>query len=312
MKIKFVKKICWVLLISVLLASLLPHIITNYWLIDIFSNFKMQLLIISILLVIPTLILLRKQVLAVIILGINLLSNLYFIIPYYTETSIPSTENHLKISSINLLSSNSNKKLTINYIQNEDPDIIILMELTPKWLSALAPVIADYEYKQIVPRNDNFGIALLSKYKMKSSVDYFSLNDKPSIIGKMSILQQEFTVVATHPVPPIGQQSFLNRNTQLSNIVSDIPRFSKNLIIAGDFNTSSFSPHFDSLLKQNLKDSRIGFGLLPTWPADYKVLQTTLDHFVISKHLQVTKRATGPDIGSDHLPITMTIGLKTL
>lgn len=184
------------------------------------------------------------------------------------------------------------------------------MELTLEWLADLDPVVGDYQYKEIVPRNDNFGIALLSKYKMRSSVDYFSLNDKPSIIGKMSILQQEFTVVATHPVPPIGQQSFLNRNKQLSNIASNIPEYSQNLIIAGDFNTSSFSPHFDSLLKQDLKDSRIGFGLLPTWPADYKVLQTTLDHFVVSKHLQVSKRATGPDIGSDHLPITMTIGLE--
>ncbi|MFV8282777.1 endonuclease/exonuclease/phosphatase family protein [Christiangramia marina] len=310
MKKTLLKRIFWIVLIAVLLASLLPHIITSYWLIDILSNFKTQLLIISILLVIPTLILSRKQVLAVLILSINLLWNLYFIIPYYTETSIPAVDHHFKISSINLLSSNTNRESTINYIQNEDPDILILMELTPEWLSALEPVIANYQHTEIVPREDNFGIALLSKYKMKSSVDYLNLNDKPSIIGNMSSMEQEFTIVATHPVPPIGQQSFLNRNTQLSNIARDIPKFSKNLIIAGDFNTSSFSPHFKTLLGENLKDSRIGFGLLPTWPADFKIFQTTLDHFVVSKHLQVTKRTTGPDIGSDHLPITMTIGFE--
>ncbi|MFV9484931.1 endonuclease/exonuclease/phosphatase family protein [Christiangramia sp. ASW11-125] len=310
MRKTFALRILWIVLVVILLASVLPHLIKSYWLIDIFSNFKIQLLITSILLVLPTLILLRKQVLAVLILGINILWNLYFIIPYYIETTIPVTENHFKVTSINLLSSNSNKQLTSKFIKNESPDILILMELTPEWLAYLEPVIADYKYKEIVPRNDNFGIALLSKYKMTSSVDYFSLNDKPSIIANVSILQQQFTIVATHPVPPIGQQSFLNRNKQLSNIASNIPGYSKNLIIAGDFNTSSFSPHFDSLLKQNLKDSRIGSGLLPTWPADYKLLQTTLDHFVVSKHLQISKRATGPNIGSDHLPITMSIGLE--
>jgi endonuclease/exonuclease/phosphatase (EEP) superfamily protein YafD len=86
-------------------------------------------------------------------------------------------------------------------------------------------------------------------------------------------------------------------------------KLSEKLIIAGDFNTSSFSNHFSKLTNGDLKDSRIGFGLLPTWPANYLMLQTTLDHFLVSKNLEVIERSTGKNIGSDHLPINIIIGV---
>jgi endonuclease/exonuclease/phosphatase (EEP) superfamily protein YafD len=86
-------------------------------------------------------------------------------------------------------------------------------------------------------------------------------------------------------------------------------KLSEKLIIAGDFNTSSFSNHFSKLTNGDLKDSRIGFGLLPTWPANYLMLQTTLNHFLVSKNLEVIERSTGKNIGSDHLPINIIIGV---
>ncbi|WP_394341613.1 endonuclease/exonuclease/phosphatase family protein [Salegentibacter salinarum] len=111
-------------------------------------------------------------------------------------------------------------------------------------------------------------------------------------------------------MPPLSQTTFDNRNMQLTNIISKRSQYSSNLIIAGDFNTSSFSNHFKILLSNNLKDSRVGFGLLPTWPANYGILQTTLDHFLVSDDLQVIDRSTGPNIGSDLLPINMIIGIE--
>lgn len=145
---------------------------------------------------------------------------------------------------------------------------------------------------------------------MNSSIDYFELNDKPSIVADLNIGSDQFSLVATHPIPPINQHTFENRNKQLSNILNKRSKFSEKLIIAGDFNTSSFSNHFSKLTNGDLKDSRIGFGLLPTWPANYLMLQTTLDHFLISKNLEVIERSTGKNIGSDHLPISIVIGVN--
>lgn len=310
MRISFLKKLIWLLIIGLLLVSFLPNIISNYWLIDIFSNFKFQYLVVSVILVLPTILFVKKKLAALIMLGACIVWNLYYIVPYYIKSENLSSTKEAKITSINLLSSNYEDDLVLDYIKQEDPDILILMELTPNWIVKLSPIIEKYEFKEIVPRSDNFGIALLSKYKMRSTIDYFELNNKPSIVSDLKIDNRNFSIIATHPIPPINQETFENRNKQLANIIRKRPQFSENLILAGDFNTSSFSSHFNQLIKNDLKDSRIGFGLLPTWPASFKVFQTTLDHFLVSDHLNVIERNTGPNIGSDHLPINLIIGVN--
>ncbi|MCB7479832.1 endonuclease/exonuclease/phosphatase family protein [Christiangramia sediminis] len=310
MKVLSLKNLTWLLIIGVLLVSFLPNIISNYWLIDIFSNFKFQYLVISVLLVFPTIFFLKKKLAALLMLSACFLWNFYYIVPYYIKSENFNSGKEVKITSINLFSSNSQDDLVLKYINQEDPDILILMELTPNWLEKLSPIMDKYKSKEIVPRSDNFGIALLSKYKMRSAIDYFELNNKPSIVSDLKIENHNFSIIATHPVPPISQETFENRNKQLANIILNRPRFSDNLIIVGDFNTSSFSNHFNQLINKDLKDSRFGFGLLPTWPASLKVFQTTLDHILVSDHLKVIERNTGPDIGSDHLPINLIIGVN--
>jgi len=306
------KKLVWLLIFGILSVSILPNIFPNYWFIDIFSNFKLQYLVLSVLLFLIAIILLQKKILAITLLSLAICWNSYYIVPYYlkSDTLQKTTEKKLKISSINLLSSNSKVDLVLEYIESEDPDLLILMEFTPGWQNQLHPVIQKYKYKELVPRSDNFGIALLSKHKMNSSIDYFELNNKPSIVANLQVGNEKLSLIATHPIPPINQTTFENRNKQLTNIISKRTQYSHNLIIAGDFNTSSFSNHFKILLSNGLKDSRVGFGLLPTWPANYGILQTTLDHFLVSDHLHVIDRSTGPNIGSDHLPITMIIGIN--
>ncbi len=312
MRKSYLRKITWIAIIGILFVSILPNIISNYWLIDIFSNFKLQYLLLSILLIIIAGLILKKKILAVSLLTISFLWNTYYIAPYYiTSNNIKSTLKHkFKISSINLLSSNSKSDLVKNYIEKENPDILILMEFTHEWKNELNPIIENYQFNQLVPRRDNFGIALLSKIEMKSSIDYFNLKDKPSIIADITIAKKKFSIIATHPNPPINQSTFKNRNKQLMNIVNKRSTFSENLIIIGDFNTSSFSNHFNNLLQGDLKDSRIGFGLLQTWPANFEILQTTLDHCLVSSNLNVIERTKGEYIGSDHLPITIVIGIN--
>ena len=111
------------------------------------------------------------------------------------------------------------------------------------------PLQKNYPYKKLVARTDNFGIALLSKLEMNSSIDYFELNSKPSIRAELKIENKIFTLIATHPMPPMSQSAFENRNKQLLNIVDRRSSFSENLIVVGDFNTSSFSNHFRALVK---------------------------------------------------------------
>ena len=238
--------------------------------------------------------------------------NISFISHFYFKSNNTDSvkKQNFSISSVNLYSSNSDYHLVKNYIEQENSDLLVLMELTPNWENKLNSIIDNYKYKLLIPRSDNFGIALLSKFPIDFKVDYFELNNKPSIIGDFVINNETITIIATHPIPPINQYTFKHRNKQLNYIVENRTKFSNNLIVIGDFNMSSFSPHFKSLVSTGLKDTRIGFGILPTWPTNLRIMQTTLDHCLVSEKFNVLKRSTGSNIGSDHKPINVLLEIN--
>lgn len=304
--------IIWLAITGILSFSVLPHLLAGYWILDNIAHFKVQFVIIALLLFIGVSLLLRKKTAAIIVLLLSILWNGYFILPLYVSPSAKQQGEGLsfKISSINLLSSNTNFGEVGNYISQEDPNLLILLEFNEQWERELGSVLGRYEFQTLLPREDNFGIALLSKIEMNSAIEYFGLNNKPSIVGHFKIKEKPVTIIATHPIPPVDQYTFEQRNKQLENIMTYRTRYSENLILIGDLNTSSFSAHFKKLVQGDLSDTRSGFGLLPTWPADLWIFQTTLDHCLVSENFKIINRTTGENIGSDHLPINVELQLN--
>lgn len=79
----------------------------------------------------------------------------------------------------------------------------------------------------------------------------------------------------------------------------------------GDLNITMWSPYYRKFMKQtNLKNSRQGFGILPTWPTKniYSLLPPQLsplfsipiDYCLISPEFKVMSIYTINDTGSDH------------
>ena len=309
----FFKRLTWIVVVGVCLASFLPHIFTEYWLLDLFTHFKVQYAVLSLLLLV-TMFLTRYHKKGIIgLLLISLIWNCFFIIPYYFNNHDLKAAHTSDVSvlSINLLSSNTDYKSVGTYLEKTNADVVVLLEFNQKWAKQLQPVLNGYMYKKLVPRSDNFGIALFSKIPMDLEELTFNSSDTPSIRGNFKVEKESVTIVATHPSPPISQAAFHRRNQQLNAIIENKHTFQENLIVIGDFNMSSFSPHFMSLTAGKLYDTRVGFGLLPTWPASIKLLQTTLDHCLVSKNINIMERTVGENIGSDHLPVFVKLNITT-
>ena len=293
--------------LTILLSSLLPSFFSNIWFIDILANFKLQIVIVSILLFIINIFSKKSKAIGAILLtitfwNISFISNLYYPSKFGEINKLKG----ISIASINLLSSNNESDKVIHFIKNYDPDILILLEYNPKWKNLLSTVTDQYTFNKVEVRNDNFGIGYFSKIESEASILNFDYTQVPSIKTTIEIEDKTVTIVATHPFPPVGQERFNARNFHLNALAKMRKEFSENLIIVGDLNTSSYSKHFkDLLIKTNLKDSRSGFGILPTWPSNFKLLQTTLDHFLVSDRINIINRGTANTLGSDHLPIFM-------
>ncbi len=297
--------------IVAVLTSILPSIFPNIWFIDILSNFKLQILLFLLVAFITNLLTRKSKIIGVISL-VLVIWNASYLYNLYLPSKIDEI-NKLRgttIVSLNLLSSNNKSDKVINFIKDKNPDILILLEYNPKWETLLSEITNQYIFKKTVVRNDNFGIGYFSKVESKASILNFDYTKVPSIKANIEIGEESVTIIATHPFPPLGQERFNARNFHLKSLVKKRKEFSENLIIVGDLNTSSYSTHFKNLLeKTDLKDSRNGLGIMPTWPSNFTLFQTTLDHFLVSDNIYIIHRGTGPDLGSDHLPILMEFGI---
>lgn len=312
---KIFKILFLLVLFGVAFASFISHLFPHYWLTDIFSHFKLQYIILLLIFLLPaSLFLIKKKVFPVVFILILLVWNSWFVLPLYLQDSDNETSGEtLSILSLNLLASNTNYAETLELIRGKKPDVVVLLELSPQWKEQLQVLNLMFPYQNMFPETNNFGIGILSKIPMTSSVTDFGKGFPPSIQGKMEINGRGLTLLATHPFPPVNQVKFESRNHQLQEIALFSKEQKGNFLLVGDLNTSSYSKHFQNLLKNgDLKDSRKGFGIASSWPTEFHLIRTTLDHFLFRGKMLVINRTTERSIGSDHLPVYLEMGFHSL
>ncbi|MEM6737986.1 MAG: endonuclease/exonuclease/phosphatase family protein [Bacteroidota bacterium] len=308
------KKFLFYVLVLVVAVTALFNILGYFgrtnWITDLFSHFKWQYLLIITTGTIIIFFIRRKLSLIFIPFIIALIIE---ITPLYLggnkDKSLTQTT---KIVCINLLSSNDQFEDVENYIKQKNPELIVLQEFNTLWQLMLEPKLNDYKFRLTIPRADNFGIAVYSKLKV-SELKELLVGDAevPSIQGDIEIGQRKIRLIATHPLPPVRSDYFEYRNMQLSELGSYIAELNSEVILIGDLNTSSFSTHFKNLASTaRLIDTRKGFGQLTTWPTWFNLARTTLDHCLVTEGISVKSREIGNDIGSDHLPIFVELGVE--
>jgi endonuclease/exonuclease/phosphatase (EEP) superfamily protein YafD len=160
-------------------------------------------------------------------------------------------------------------------------------------------------------RDGNFGIALLSKYPLAATAVVAS---EPlglaTIVATLDISGRRLQLIGTHPMIPLGPRNYAARNTQLT-AVSDLLRRSEGArVLIGDLNTSMWGLNYRTLeARSGLRNVRRGFGVLPTWPTFLPFAMIPIDHVLVSGEVGVLDVRTGPRIGSDHLPLLVTLTL---
>ncbi|HEU4601170.1 MAG TPA: endonuclease/exonuclease/phosphatase family protein, partial [Steroidobacteraceae bacterium] len=85
------------------------------------------------------------------------------------------------------------------------------------------------------------------------------------------------------------------------------------LLVAGDFNITPWSSYYQQFVKDStLSDSDWGQGLPASWPSVLGPLGIRIDHCLHSAHWDVIATHTGPELGSDHLPVTVDLQLRAV
>lgn len=279
---------------------------------ELMSHFRAQYIVLFLISAISFAFLNRKW-LVVALTG--LLTNVFSLAPIYIpraeaniEIETRSPTNRLSLVFANVLVTNRDHERLISSVTSRDADLIVLQEVNERWLRSLRSIDADYPYQKLIPRQDNFGIAIYSKFPLQDiSVEDFVDNNLPSISVSIAIKNKKVRIIAVHPRPPISNAAASEQSLFFEMLAKAVLSQSGPVIVVGDLNSSLTSPRYKKLIQQTgLVNARQGKGIYPTWwpyvPMG-RILGIPIDHVLISSDLDAVNFATLAQTGADHLPI---------
>jgi endonuclease/exonuclease/phosphatase (EEP) superfamily protein YafD len=210
---------------------------------------------------------------------------------------------HWKFAAANVFSANPTPDLVLQFLRAEQPDVVLVPELTPAWERRLESVEDLFPYLRVESREGNFGIGLYSRVPIESAEIVPLAGGNIAVVARLRKDGQALTLIGAHTDPPGGSRTD-TRDRQLRQLAELAAAVDGPCVLLGDLNTTSWSPGFQECLRvSGLRDSRRGFGVQPTWPAGRAVLRIPIDHCLVSDEIVVENRRAGPEVGSDHLPL---------
>lgn len=278
--------------------------------VDLFSQFRLQYFVVSVLLVF-LFAALRNPIFAGALL-VTAIFNASFVIPWYFHDAPIGTGTPLKLLQTNVLSSNTDYHRLIDLVREVNPDMIFLQEVTQEWVHGTKSLLQDYPYAYSEPRSGNFGIAMFSKTALESltHIDSPPLGH-PTIVATALLNGETLTLISTHPTIPIGRSLYESRNEHLRSVAELVAKTSGNVVLLGDLNASIWDRQYRKLVAATgLSNARKGAGILPTWPTYLPFAMIPIDHVMVSEGLGVVDARVGKRIGSDHLPLIVTVSTR--
>ena len=278
---------------------------------ELFSHFRLQYLVVALILAL-LLAVTRQRHWAAAMAVVSIINALPVVPWYVTDSTIPAginTQIHILFANVNR--KNSNIQALIELAEAEQPDLIVLQEVSNRWATAMDAWRSDYSHRQVIPRDDSFGIAVYARQAfVKVEVIDSPPFGFPSLVVQQNIGGIVVNLVSTHPVPPLRKQRFEARNEQLADIGVRVTALDGPTLLIGDLNTAMWGHHYEMLIgRTGLRNARDGFGVIPTWPTQLPFAMIPIDHCLVSNELAVLDIRSGPAIGSDHLPLIVTLGL---
>lgn len=212
--------------------------------------------------------------------------------------------NSVSVMSWNVLSVNKSFSQVDEIIQQNDPDILILIEVRPGFLDALKS-LSGYQARIEQASWRGGGIAVLTKSAgVELELLEFDYPTQPAAVISLQQNDHKMKLLAMHTFSPMPISRTEHRDRQLASVIDWSDKQNVPTCVAGDLNITPWAPMFGSLLRSGFRDSRKGSGNCASWPAPLKAVGIPIDHALTKGECLITERTvitSGP--GSDHRPI---------
>jgi endonuclease/exonuclease/phosphatase (EEP) superfamily protein YafD len=302
----FWRFIQWLAVTTILVAgacTLLAFAARGHWRLELMSHFRAQyfwtLALAAVLLAFA-----RLRRLAWIAVALSTV-NLVLIVPLYFGPATLADGPVSRGMSLNVYFHNRDYERTLELIRREDPDFILLLEVTPDWAEAMRALETGYPHGHLEPRKDSGGMALFSRVPIEDLEVRPLVEYGPStILARLALPSGTLTLIGAHTSSPKTPRHFAIRNEELLKLGKMANSRAGAVMLLGDMNCTSWSPYFqDTLTVSGLVDSRRGFGVEGSWPDLPLPLRIPIDHCLTTPDVSIKDRRIGADVGSDHRPL---------
>lgn len=296
--------------------SLLSHFAWS-WPLELITHFRVQYLVLSFIFSIVVVILwqthhLKNKVVAftaLLLLGMNAIAVLPWFLPH-SQQVVSNSAKQIRVLSLNVNIKNKREQEIINLVQNQTPDLALIIEVSQDLFAKLQVGLSrnlPYAF-----RSPGGGLAIFTRLPVKDAKgDNFNGRGSHNLIVTLVVDNKLIKFIGIHPLVPIKPSTFHRRNQQLATLSEYIPTIKEPLIVAGDFNLTPWSPYYRRFInKTNLHNTRLGFGVLPSWPRAAShvhlpswlipLMNIPIDHCFVSKQFGVTQTYIGANANSDH------------
>ncbi len=307
------------LLVKVMLVLICVMTCTGFtghwsWVLDLTSHFRLQYMMVQVLF--AGLFIFMRRPLWLLTMLIFSIINVVQILPFYVPPpKIRAHGQSIQVLHLNVFRFNGEHQRVLNYIEKTHPDFISLAEFDANWIKATqdSAVLKQFPYHQI---DATSRLALFSRYPLKQ-LDFIPVAPGQSegrdalIIARFELDDELVALALMHPKPPILPYLVQRQQAHLTELKTRLPTFPKRFILLGDFNMTSWSAVFHRLTHDmGVRDTRLGLGLQLSWPVHSPLMMLPIDHALVTEGWVVLSRHTGEWVGSDHLPVHLTLALN--
>jgi len=293
-----------------------------WWVMDLFTHFTVYYAVASLGLMVLALLLRRKRI--ALFMLVVLVINAWVIGPtlWPHRQASDSKSPVLRLAQVNVLHKNRDRGKVVDFLRNCKADLIFAQEVDRWWEGVLREAETPYRIAVSQPEEGSFGIALLIRESLADDsaialldTRIFDFADqtpgaqRPAIEATLLLAGQRVRLLSVHPPPPVSSKNTALRDDVLRRAKAWSDQQTDPHLIIGDLSTTPWSYAFSILDGDGeLISTQDGRGNQGSWPATLPVpWMIPIDHCLHSPELVCRGRRIGPDIGSDHLPLIVSL-----
>ena len=220
------------------------------------------------------------------------------------EAALAADEKRLVVGQFNIHGALIDPSRIVAAIRGLNADVVTLVEVDQQSVAVLDALKTDWPYQARCTADAECDAAIISKFPLTEMSGQGQWAGPSYVMAKLGPEFGNLTVIGVHTTRfPFARAQFM----QVQALAKFLGQVRGQLLVMGDFNATPFS-RVTQVLAESL-DLRL-LTAMPSWPADKLLPQIAIDHVFTSRGIRaLSAERAGLSGGSDHLPISITLGV---